>query len=133
MATRIGNMVGHRMVVGREIKPLFSFSAISDIHLHDVNSGWGYNDLTNLFRVLGNRMHHKGLNLKYVFCAGDIGSQGYNNAHNTESESDPTHEIRTFKNIVQEKCPIPTNNVFSCSGNHDQQYSTEEWKQNMFD
>ena len=100
-------MVGHRMVVGREIKPLFSFSAISDIHLHDNNADAGYDDLVNLFRVLGNRIDARDINLKYIFCAGDIGMSG------------PLHELQTFRGIVAEKCPIDKANVFSCSGNHD--------------
>ena len=114
----MGNVIVNGVTIGSS-KPLFSFSAISDKHLHDVNTDWGYHDLTNLFRVLKNRIYHRGLNLKYVFCAGDIGMQGYNNAHNKNGETDATHEIRTFKNIVQAKCPISTNKVFSCSGNHD--------------
>jgi hypothetical protein len=82
----IGNIGGGNIVVDNK-KPLFSFSAISDIHLHDTNDDNGYDDLVNLFRVLGNRMHDKELNLKYIFAAGDIGLKGH-------SASDgETHEI----------------------------------------
>ena len=58
-------------------EPLFTFSAISDIHLHDNNEDCGYDDLVNLFRVLGNRMRDGDLNLKYIFAAGDIGMKGH--------------------------------------------------------
>lgn len=103
----INHLVGNTLNVVTREKPLFSFSAISDIHLHDNNSDAGYDDLVNLFRVLGNRIDARDINLKYIFCAGDIGMSG------------PLHELQTFRGIVAEKCPIAKANVFSCSGNHD--------------
>lgn len=110
-----------------QVNPLFTFSAISDIHLHDNNDDCGYDDLVKLFHVLGNRIKWRNLNLKYIFCAGDIGMNGHS------ASPDSTHEIETFNAIVQQKCPIGKDKVFSCNGNHDQEYTTEEWKQSVFD
>lgn len=72
-------------------EPLFTFSAISDIHLHDNNDDDnGYDDLVNLFRVLGNRKRDMSLNLRYIFAAGDIGMKGHT------ASPGATHEIQTF-------------------------------------
>ena len=107
MAIHIGNIGGGSIYVDSK-KPVFSFSAISDIHLHDNNDDSGYDDLVNLFRVLGNRIQDKELNLRYICAAGDIGMNG------------PNKELSTFSSIVNAKCPISNQNVFSCTGNHDQ-------------
>ena len=106
--------VGSNLITIGSNKPLFTFSAISDIHLHDNNDDAGYDDLVTLFNVLGNRIRDKHLNLKYIFCAGDIGMNGYSDSQGS------THEIQTFSQIVRQKCPISRTNVFSCNGNHDQ-------------
>lgn len=76
MAIHIGNIGGGTIDVGTD-RPLFTFSTISDIHLHDNNDDCGYDDLVKLFELLGNRMRDKDLNLKYIFAAGDIGYKGH--------------------------------------------------------
>ena len=106
--------IGSRRITIGTSAPLFTFSAISDIHLHDNNDDAGYDDLVTLFSKLGNRIQDKRLNLKYIFCAGDIGMNGYSDSQGS------THEIQTFSQIVRQKCPISRTNVFSCNGNHDQ-------------
>ena len=105
-------------------EPLFTFSAISDIHLHDNNEDCGYDDLVNLFRVLGNRKRDMGLNLRYICCAGDIGMNG------------PEAELKTFYQIVNSEkggCPVSPDKVFSCTGNHDQEHTYAQWTLNMYD
>ena len=94
MAIHIGNIGGGQIQVQPQ-KPLFTFSAISDIHLHDNNDDCGYDDLVKLFELLGNRMRDRELNLKYVFTAGDIGMNGISDSAGS------THEIQTFNQIVQ--------------------------------
>ena len=104
-------------------EPMFTFSAISDIHLRvedSTNDDAGHDDLKNLFKVLGNRQRDMGLNLKYIFCAGDIGYDS------------KIGEIRAFNNIVTNHCPISFDNVFSCNGNHDRGHSIDDWKNHMF-
>lgn len=104
-------------------EPLFTFSAISDIHLRvegTTNDDAGHDDLRNLFKVLGNRQRDMGLNLKYIFCAGDIGYDS------------KIGEIKAFNNIVTNHCPIDFDNVFSCNGNHDRKHSADDWRRYMF-
>ena len=93
MAIHIGNIGGGQIQVQPQ-KPLFTFSAISDIHLHDNNDDCGYDDLVKLFELLGNRIREKNLNLKYIFAAGDIGMKGHTAIPGV------THEIQTFSQIV---------------------------------
>ena len=108
-------------------EPLFTFSAISDIHLtaeetsnKSVNDDAGHDDLRNLFRVLKNRKNDMGLNLKYIFCTGDIGYDS------------KIGEIRAFNDIVTHHHPIDFDNIISCNGNHDRGHSAANWKRYMF-
>lgn len=98
-------------------KPLFSFSAISDIHLgvsgsaSSFNDDFGHNDLMRLFNKLGRRIKDTRLDLRYICCTGDI---GYSSLFG---------ETMTFHNIVKKECPIGADKVFSCNGNHDKEHT----------
>ena len=61
-----------------------------------------------------------GLNLKYIFCTGDIGYDS------------KIGEIRAFNDIVTKHCPISFDSVFACNGNHDKAHGIGDWRAYMF-
>lgn len=102
-------MTGKALTRGKVLQfqdPLYSFGVVSDVHINRTNQD-AQGDLRKAFSAFRNR------GITRVFCCGDIST------NHTEDE------LATFKAVKDE---YPEMTFRSCTGNHDVQFTEQQWQ-----
>lgn len=102
-------MTGKALMRGKVLQfqdPLYSFGVVSDIHINRTNQD-AQGDLRKAFSAFRNR------GITRVFCCGDIST------NHTEDE------LALFKEV---KDQYPEITFRSCTGNHDVQFTEQQWQ-----